>query len=260
MQFNKREAANWKKRTKGKLYIRDESHFRNSDLFLNNYTDIKSSITKILNGPITNQKFDVEHKDKLKVPYYKPRIGATNLNVGIRERFKLSKMNYKYEVTYKDGVFLDSLQTAGFDFALIDDEYNIVKLRNLCFGKRPLFNGEEVWKEQLIKNPYLSILADKMNLTVLPKGIDYEYAKKTPTVLGEIQFGNWGLGYRDALKVIQIERDEDVDLFVYITATGNLANLISGGTVNYKKTKTNILEQYKDILSMPIWLIGIDIK
>lgn len=56
-----------------------------------------------------------------------------------------------------------------------------------------------------------------------------------------------------------VERDEEVDLFIYVTATGTLTDSISNSTVNFKKTK-GIFEDYKNVLSMPIWLIGIDIR
>ena len=65
--------------------------------------------------------------------------------------------------------------------------------------------------------------------------------------------------YRDILKVVQVERDEDVDLLIYITATGNLDKRISTATVNFNKTK-KLFEEFKNVLSMPIWLIGIDIE
>jgi len=134
-----------------------------------------------------------------------------------------------------------------------------VNFRNLCFGRRAIFKGKELWEEELSNNPSWKYLSDDLNLNNASIGHDTYFKKQIPTVLGEIQFGNWALVYRDILKVIQVERDEDVDLFVYITASGNLANAISSGTVNFSKTK-NIFDQYKNILSMQIWLIGLDVR
>ncbi|MGH0498959.1 BglII/BstYI family type II restriction endonuclease [Bacillus wiedmannii] len=258
MKMDKQHAEEWKQRTSGELYIADEEHFRHSDLFLENYTDVKEAIMSALNGKVTEQKFYYEFKKTKRNPYYKGRIETTPLNKGIRNRFKKSKLKFKYEVTFKEGVFFDSLQTGGFDFAHIDDQYNLVNFRNLCSGRRAVFDGKELWQKELEKRPLWHELLKKMNLDT-PMGTDLYYKKQIPTILGEIQFGNWGLVYRDILKVIQIERDEDVDLFIYITAAGNLANAISDGTVNFEKSK-NIFEEFKSILSMPIWLIGIDIK
>src|SRR5699024_2677438 len=177
-------------------------------------------------------------------------------NKGIRNRFKNSKLDFKYEVKFDEGVFFDSLKTTGFDFAHIDTQYNLINFRNLCLGRRAIFGGKNLWEETLKSKPIWKKLANQLNINKIPFGSDMHFKKQIPTILGEIQFGNWALVYRDILKVIQIERDEDVDLFVYITASGNLANAISIGTVNFSKTK-NIFDQYKNILSMPIWLIGL---
>ena len=258
MKMDKQCAEQWKQRTSGELYIADEEHFRHSDLFLENYTDVKEAIMSALNGKVIEQKFYYEFKKTKRNSYYKGRIETTPLNKGIRNRFKASRLKFKYEVTFKEGVFFDSLQTGGFDFAHIDDQYNLINFRNLCYGRRAVFDGQELWERELEKRLIWYELSKKMKLDT-PIGTDIDFKKQIPTILGEIQFGNWGLVYRDILKVIQIERDEDVDLFIYITATGFLANAISNGTVNFEKTK-NIFEEFKSVLSMPIWLIGIDIK
>ncbi|QPW51915.1 hypothetical protein G9298_30260 (plasmid) [Bacillus thuringiensis] len=258
IKMEKQRAEEWKHRTSGELYIADEKHFRHSDLFLDNYTDVKEAIMCALNGKVTEQKFYYEFKKNKKNSYYKGRIETIPLNKGIRNRFKNSKLKLKYEVTFKEGVFFDSLQTGGFDFAHIDDQYNLVNFRNLCSGRRAVFDGQVLWQKELEKRPLWYELSKKLNFEI-PMGIDLYFKKQIPTILGEIQFGNWSLVYRDILKVIQIERDEDVDLFIYITAAGNLANAISDGTVNFEKSKS-IFEEFKSILSMPIWLIGIDIK
>lgn len=251
------EAKVWKGRTSGELFIAEEEFFRHSDLFLNNYKEIKNTIKSILNGTVNNQNFKYAFKEN-KESHYERRLETIPLNKEIRNRFQNSDLYFKYEVTFKEGVFYDSLQTGGFDLAYFDEEYNLAKFRNLCAGRRAIFNGQELWAKELAKRPLWNDLSQKMNLNT-PIGTDLYFKKKNPTILGEIQFGNWGLVYRDILKVIQIERDEDVDLFIYITATGNLANYISDGTVNFKKSK-NLFEEFKNVLSMPIWLIGIDIE
>ncbi|QBP92624.1 hypothetical protein E1A90_16570 [Bacillus mycoides] len=80
-----------------------------------------------------------------------------------------------------------------------------------------------------------------------------------PTILGEIQFGNWALAHRDILKVISTQKETDVDLFIYITATGDLSKALSSSTVNFKNMES-LLNEFKNVLSMPVWLIGIDFK
>ncbi|QFT87679.1 Restriction endonuclease BglII [Bacillus sp. THAF10] len=257
-EMNQLQANAWNRKSTVELYVADEEHYRHSDLFLQNHTEVKDAITFILNGKITKQILNSEPK---KNKSFKRRVEAKPLNFGIRKRFKNSPLKFKYEVTFEEGVFYDSLKTAGFDFGHIDNQYNLVNFRNLCFGRRALHNGSELWKTELGKRPLWKQISNKMNLKNEPVGIgiDVDFKKQTPTILGEIQFGNWGLVYRDILKVIQIERDEEVDLFIYVTATGVLADAISDGTVNFKKSK-DVFEEYKNVLSMPIWLIGIDIK
>jgi hypothetical protein len=82
----------------------------------------------------------------------------------------------------------------------------------------------------------------------------------TPTVLGEIQFGNWALAYRDVGRILAVRQkftDSPVTLFVIITATGCLADLISEGTVNFDQSRRT-LERVGPDLPVPTWLVGID--
>lgn len=252
-------AEEWSKRTTGRLFISEQEYFRQSDFFLNQYSELKKEIESVLNGEITNQKFSMTYRHSSKGLKYIPRLESIPLNKGIRKRFHQSKLDFKYEVTYKEGVFYDSFKNQGFDFALWDQEYNFMNFRNLCFGRRALSNGQEHWDKEILRNANWEEISRNLEVEKLEKGLDAELRKSQPTILGEIQFGNWGLIYRDILKVVQVEKDEDVDLLIYITATGNLNNRISTATVNFKKTK-ELFEEFKSVLSMPIWLIGVDIE
>ena len=100
-------------------------------------------------------------------------------------------------------------------------------------------------------------MADFHDLESLPKGIDIEYPKTTPTIVGEIQFANWALVYYDLRKTIQMEQFFDIDFLVYITAAGNLSRYISDGTVNFERTK-EALEEFRNLVKFPVWLIGVD--
>ena len=67
------------------------------------------------------------------------------------------------------------------------------------------------WKEELSK------------ITV-PYGTTYRTEKKRLTVVGEIQFGNWALLEHDIQRLINAtEQGISIDYYIYITATGNLA-------------------------------------
>ena len=259
IQWTEELAEEWGNRTTGRLYIRDQEHFRQSEFFLNQYSELKTEIESILNGEITDQKFSMTYAQRKEGLKYLPRLKSTPLNKGIRQRFHQSNLDFKYEVTYKEGIFYDSKKNQGFDFALWDQEYNFMNFRNLCFGRRALSYGKDHWNKEIRKNSGWEEMNEKLGADKLQKGVDVDHRKRQPTILGEIQFGNWGLVYRDILKVVQVERDEDVDLLIYITATGNLDKRISTATVNFNKTK-KLFEEFKNVLSMPIWLIGIDIE
>ena len=83
--------------------------------------------------------------------------------------------------------------------------------------------------------------------------------KKTPLIVGEIQFGNWALVYRDFFKVLKADVQNSVDCLIYIVPTGELEKLLSEGIVTFDKTK-KIIEEFSKVLTVPIWLIGLDTK
>lgn len=74
IKMEKQRAEEWKQRTSGELYIADEKHFRHSDLFLENYTDVKEAIMCALNGKVNEQKFYYEFKKNKKTPIIKEEL------------------------------------------------------------------------------------------------------------------------------------------------------------------------------------------
>ena len=105
----------------------------------------------------------------------------------------------------------------------------------------------------------LEVIANYINE---PAGEDAEYKKREndpPLLVGEIQFGNWALVYRDLFKVLKANVQNSVDCLIYIVPDGNLVKLLSDGIVNYEETK-GILNEFSKVISVPVWLIGIDIK
>lgn len=169
--------------------------------------------------------------------------------------------NIEFEANQTGGIYYVSGQTNGFDFALIDQTANLINFRNLCFGKRHLIDGEKEWDNFLTKNP-------KYKATVKNKGFpkfdednfgkDIEQEAKThPIILGEIQFGNWALAYRDLFKVLQANILTDVDTLIYITADGELEQMLSDGIVTFNNIKA-IIQEFHKVVTVPIWVIGID--
>jgi hypothetical protein len=88
-------------------------------------------------------------------------------------------------------------------------------------------------------------------------GTDLVLDPLEPTVLGEIQFGNWALAYRDIMKLLAAAAETEVGLFVYVAADGRLSQMISQGTVNFDRMR-DILRDYGAVVSVPTWLVGID--
>ena len=88
---------------------------------------------------------------------------------------------------------------------------------------------------------------------------DIEIKKEAPIVLGELQFGNWALAYRDLFKFLHATNNASVDFYVYITSTGRLNSMLSDGIVSFLDTK-KILESFNKEVPVHIWLLGVDIE
>jgi hypothetical protein len=215
------------------LFIAEEMYYRHSDLFLGNYKQTKLDIEHSLNLDLKNLEFRIEEKEMNKETKQVKRIGADSLRKAIKSNLN-NIYDIKFNVEYKDGVFYDSPRN-GFDFAVYDDEYNLLNFWNYCFGERSISNGGEVWEKELIARPNWNTAANYLNLdTILELKKDIPTNKNKPTIVGGIQFGNWGLFHTDMLNAIHIEQQTEIDLLIYITATGNLEKQLSSGIVNFK--------------------------
>ncbi|MED4061115.1 BglII/BstYI family type II restriction endonuclease [Priestia megaterium] len=255
------EALQWNSRTSGNLVITEENQlfFRHADLFLMNFEEIKNDIFKALQMQLTGIKHFTKEKKLKDTSYFQRRITADTLNNSLKNNLKYNIPNMKFEVEYEEGIFYDTPKIGGFDFGLFDDTYNLINFRNYCFGRRSIHNGQEKWNRELIKRKEWRDLAIYNDLESYEIGIDVSYNKKVPTIIGEVQFGNWALVYYDLLKTIQIEQTFEIDLLIYITAAGNLQRYISDGTVNLDGVR-EALEEFKNIIKFPIWVIGVDFE
>ena len=79
------------------------------------------------------------------------------------------------------------------------------------------------------------------------------------TIVGEIQFGNWAMIYKDMFRLIRAKSSPGVSLYIYITDTGELKEKLSDQIVNFKKARDEFLE-FIDVIETPILLIGLDIE
>lgn len=186
-------------------------------------------------------------------------VTADSLNLSLKGSFAATRL-WKFEATVEDGVIFDSDEVAvrvgGFDLARYDESANLGRLWSACFGRRPRRDGAELWERFTSRRPGLADLAAEVE-GLGSEGEDLVVESTTPTILGEIQFGNWGLAYRDVMKLLAATTEIEVDLFVYVTADGDLSRMISSGTVNFERF-AKILEDFSSVITVPTWLIGVD--
>lgn len=246
----------WTNTTSSHIYIAQQKFHRNAELFLENYPNFKNSLESCLNKEFFGLCYSIRNKKGVK----SQGITANSLNKELRDSLKQID-SLKFEVESKNGVLFDSDKTGGFDFALFDENFNLMNFYNHCLGKNAHIHGIEEWMAELDKRPDWQTLANQLDLLNFEDliGNDIPTEKKHPTIIGEIQFANWALAYYDLFKVLHLDNLMDLDLLVYITATGNLNSCLSDGIVNYLDME-NIINKYSSILKVPIWLIGIDIK
>lgn len=239
-----------------KLKISNEFFHHHSEGILKHYGYIKNLFDTALQKTI-NIDLSIRTKKRIQTS----GITATSLNKEIRGLLKTIN-DIEFEINQVDGVYFVSGQTNGFDFGLIDTEYNLINFRNLCFGKRHLDEGIKEWKKFLSKPNNLQYKQAAQNLNIIQAnniGIDFPVQKKNPIILGEIQFGNWALAYRDFFKVLKANVLTNVDVLIYIVPDGKLQSLLSDGIVTFGGTK-DIINEFAKVITVPIWLIGIDIE
>lgn len=255
---NKEDKNSWLSNSSANIFISHEYFFNNSNIILNQYPDFTSNFKTLLSSNI-NIKPIIRKKS---TKYYKG-IDITELNKSLRYLLS-SDPKILFEVYNNDGVFYTSKSKSGFDFAYLDRTYNLIQLWNLCFGRRGLYHGENHWNKSLndnnfIKSEYESSNNEHFNFESFEKGKDIRFTKSNLTILGELQFGNWGLAYRDLFKLLQADANSGVDLFVYVTSHNNLLSYASDNIVSYQDT-IKILNEFSNLIKVPIWVIGLDIQ
>jgi hypothetical protein len=216
----------------------------------------KKNYLKIFKDALS-QKIDI--KTRVKTSERKPVRGikADFLNKEVRRLLRLSIDNLREEVNEEHGVFYytskEKKQIAGFDFAILNSCENVNRLYDLCFGKLRYVDGQKRWNRFLTNNPELMHYMHNIEFKNFSSEID------EPLILGEIQFGNWALAYRDLFKILKANVQTSVDCLVYICPTGDLESMLSDGIVTFGKTK-KIIQEFSKIINVPVMLIGLDIK
>jgi len=243
------------------LCISKEYFHHHAFEIIENYSDLKDELVNSLNDNII-----ITPRIKITKGIKTLAIEAKKLNEEIRVLLQnIQDLEIKFEVYEENGVFYFSSEKSsigGFDFAILNHYNNILALRNLCFGSLQYADGEVRWNKFLEKNKDLQKIADSLKqIDKKGKNIDNNIKdyEPIPLIVGEIQFGNWALAYRDFFKVLKADVQNSIDCLIYIVPTGNLENMLSNGIVTFDKTK-KIIDDFSKVISVPVWLIGIDTK
>ncbi|WP_293873345.1 BglII/BstYI family type II restriction endonuclease [Flavobacterium sp.] len=258
--MTQQEKENWSNTTSVNLFVTKEYFHHHAFEIINAYTELKNKFLSSLSN-----KIRISPRVKMTRGYESRAIEAGELNIVIRELLqRIKDIEIKFEVYEENGVFYFSSEKSsigGFDFAILNHYNNILALRNLCFGNLQYSDGEIRWENFLKKNPDLIEIANHLkNSEGRGKNISVTHEENsTPLIVGEIQFGNWALAYRDFFKVLKADVQNSVDCLIYIVPTGNLEKMLSDGIVTFDKTK-RIMEEFSKVISVPVWLIGIDVE
>lgn len=97
---------------------------------------------------------------------------------------------------------------------------------------------------------------------------DYKYKRDliipdyTFNVVGEIQLGNWAMIYKDMFRLVTaINKHAKIDLYIYICPNESMSDLISDGTVTYKKAVDKFKENVDNHnINKPVIIVPLDIN
>jgi hypothetical protein len=241
---------------RARLQVTREHTHHHADTMLSYHSDLLTVVRRSVEG--THDLVSAMRRERRA-----ERLGvaADSLNLSLRRSFAATGQ-WTYEAIVRDGVVFDNAddqgRIGGFDVARFDESANLAALWNLCFGRRRLHDGAITWSRYLARRSDLAPVAQEL-AKGWREGTDVDVDRATPTILGEIQFGNWALMYRDVLKVLAARAEIDVDLFLYIVADGTLASMISSGTANYEKFCKDLVGPFANVLTVPTLVVGVDL-
>lgn len=235
--------------------ISEEQFFNNGKIILNAIPDVRDNIRKALSQKETISTTRRKSQNK---PEY-DGINAASLNEALRRC--LSSKSIKGETHVENGVFFHKTKE-GFDFSVYDEKYNMARLYNYYQGTVGVLDGNKKITE-LYKKVGCKKTEWKGKIAAISSKVDYnsDYMvdKEMLTVVGELQFGNWALIYRDLFRLLAADSNPGVDFYIYVTADDELSALLSAKTVSYKSAK-DVISEYLSIIKTPIWLIGLGIE
>lgn len=246
--------------------IGDQFFFNNGDLILPLLKDKSDkSLEKAISEWLCQDYSLVSKKHKTKAETW-DGFNAKDINIKIRS--KMSYVKGLHGETHIEYRCLFHTSKEGFDFSLYDEECNYHRIRNTFIGEPGMYKGEEllgsIYKKLRIFNDDKVKLKKKDWDTILAMiggipGENVPEIKDSLTIVGEIQFGNWALAKHDLFRLINANAENSIDYYIYIAPTGTLAKRLSNGIVTFDKIVQAVKDNHQ-IISTPMWVIGLDIK
>lgn len=243
------------------FHVAETYHLRNAELLLESdtYRNIKRSIVAATDFRCTIRG---KERSRDKESYHGISAKSKHKNWDKKMRNTLTEEGWHTEISVFGNIILDR-KISGmdepkhrFDIGTFDDRYNLSKIWDRLYGNLPIEGADSKWRG--IKRRDFTDRQTAVNVeNRRTEGV--AIVPQSPTVLGELQNGNWGLVFRDLLKVASAERRCELDLFVYVVPTGRFQQMLSDQIVNYSDT-VDFLEEFRSVISTPVWLIGLDIE
>lgn len=202
-------------------------------------------------------------------------------NNKIKEHMSFPIFRFKelVEEDWENSTFGNYLRETRFLFVVYKfDENGELRLRGAQFWNMPYEdlegNVRKVWKEtkQILID---GLEVEKVNGNKLRQKwdkfcvkqkndehkMDMNSAHNTFNILGEIQFGNWAMVYKDMFRLVSaINKNAQIDLYIYIAATDNLKKIISDGVVGVNAARERFQENIDNHnINKPVMIVPLDI-
>lgn len=167
-----------------------------------------------------------------------------------------------FETSVINGSFIPLSQKSDFDFSIYDKETNYYNFWNYCYGLEARKKGPEIFEKYFSDSErkkewerYMSKYEnDKYTKDLIVPSTSFN-------IIGEIQFGNWAMLYKDMFRLVAaMNKGAKIDLYVYICSTGLLKTLLSDQIVYLDKAIKEFKENVNNHnITVPVMIIPIDI-
>lgn len=198
------------------------------------------------------------------------KIRGKNTTIEVTLQKALWAKGYRYRKNYKKlpgspDICLTKYRIAIFcdsEFFIYNKETNFYKLWDYCYEENAIRDGDLI-VDKYIKDNKLRQKWDKF--CVKQKNdehkMDMNSAHNTFNILGEIQFGNWAMVYKDMFRLVSaINKNAQIDLYIYIAATDNLKKIISDGVVGVNAARERFQENIDNHnINKPVMIVPLDI-